>query len=179
MTIASTTTPPAKADQIAVKSNPNLSRGNPMGVQGIDHVEFYVDDAESWSKKHEFVLGMRRRFRGDASTGRDGRNSIVVGQGRINFIFTEAAGDGTWADKVRDHHAKHGNGVKDVCFKVADVEKAIKHTEKVGATTLVQPHNEGGFHHAAIATYGDTQHSLIHREDDTEFGPGFVRVDHA
>ena len=58
----------AKADQIKVKSNPNLSKGNPMTIRGVDHIQFYVSDAGQWAKWHEDVLGMRRRFEGCVST---------------------------------------------------------------------------------------------------------------
>lgn len=173
-----TTKQQAKAEQIEVKSNPNLSKGNPLTVRGIDHVLFWVDDAEQWAGWHENTLGMRRRFRGDPSTGLAGQKAIVVGQGRINFVFAEPAdgGDGRVRDEMQAHIEKHGNGVKDVAFRVYDVEKAIEHARKVGATITKAPTNTGGYHHAQLAAYSDTVHSLIQREKPGIFAPGFVGV---
>ena len=171
----------AKAEQIEVKGNPNVAKGDPIGVKGIDHIEFYVDDAEAWAKKHEFVLGMRRRFRGDPSTGLKGRNSIVTGQGRINFVFTEpadgAGGGGLEHDLVAEHVAKHGNGVKNVCFNVKDPGKAVEHVRSCGIDIVAEPSNTNGFHYAAIQAYGDTIHGFAKRDNPGEFAPGFVPVE--
>src|SRR5206468_766064 len=82
---------------------------NPLTIRGVDHIEFFVDSAEDWAKYHETRLGMWRRAHGDASTGLRGRKSIVVGQGRINFLFAEPQGDGPEADAIRQHLARHGN----------------------------------------------------------------------
>ena len=166
----------AKAEQIQVRSNPNLSKGNPLTVRGIDHILFYVDDAEGWAGWHENTLGMRRRFVGDPATGLEGMRAIVTGQGRVNFVFAEPAGSGRVRAEVEEHIATHGNGVKDVAFRVHDVSKAVEHANKVGATITKQPTTIGGFHHAQLAAYSDTVHSLVQREAGSGFGPGFVGV---
>jgi 4-hydroxyphenylpyruvate dioxygenase len=166
----------AKADQIKVKSNPNLSKGNPMTVRGIDHIAFWVDDAEQWAAWHENVMGMRRRAVGDPSTGLEGRKAIVVGQGRINFVFVEPAGKGAIHDEVARHIETHGNGVKDLAFRVRDVDAAIRHAKRVGATVLKEPSVVDGYHHAQIAAYSDTVHSLVMRDNHQQFAPGFRAV---
>ena len=91
---------------------------NPLGLKGVDHIEFFVDNADQWAAFHEKTLGMYRRAHGDPSTGLKGRKAYVVGQGRVNFIFAEPAGSGPEADAIRAHIEKHGNGVKDVAFRV-------------------------------------------------------------
>lgn len=166
----------AKAEQIKVKSNPKLSKGNPMTIRGIDHILFYVDDAEQWARWHENTLGMRRRAVGDPSTGLEGRKAVVVGQGRINFVFAEPAGSGPMRDEVAEHVEKHGNGVKDVAFRVHDVKAAAAHARKVGAKVLKEPSVTDGYHHAQIAAYSDTVHSLVARENHSQFAPGFKGV---
>ena len=166
----------AKADQIKVKSNPNLSKGNPMTIRGVDHIVFYVSDANQWARWHEDVLGMRRRFEGDPKSGLDGQHAIVVGQGRVNFVFAEPAGKGPLHDEIARHIETHGNGVKDVAFRVRDVDQAAAHARKVGAKVLNEPTKKDGFHHAQIAAYSDTVHSLVHRENHGQFAPGFKGV---
>ena len=59
---------------------------NPLGVKGIDHIEFIVDDADQWRDFFVQKYGMAPRFYADAATGVKGRRAHVVGQGRINFI---------------------------------------------------------------------------------------------
>ena len=166
----------AKAEQIKVKTNPNLSKGNPMTVRGIDHILFYVDNADQWARWHEDTMGMRRRAVGDPSTGLEGRKAIVVGQGRINFVFAEPAGNGPMRDEVQRHVETHGNGVKDLAFRVRDVDAAIAHAKKVGAKVLKEPTVTDGYHHAQIAAYSDTVHSLVMRDNHANFAPGFRAV---
>src|SRR5215210_2270873 len=103
---------------------------NPLGLKGVDHVEFLVNNADEWAAYHENVLGMWRRAYGDPSTGLKGRKAYVIGQGRVNFLFAEPAGSGPEADAVRAHIEKHGNGVKDVAFRVADVGQALNEAQK-------------------------------------------------
>src|SRR5687768_2202243 len=55
---------------------------NPLGIKGIDHIEFIVDDADQWRDFFVEKYGMTTRFYGDESTGVKGRRAHVVGQGR-------------------------------------------------------------------------------------------------
>lgn len=147
---------------------------NPLGIRGIDHIEFYVDDAERWAEFHERCLGMCRRSSGDQSKGLLGRKAIVVGQGRINFLFAEPQGAGPQADAIRAHLAKHGNGVKDIAFRVRDAATALAHASAAGAE-VVRPLDEHDvFIGGSIAAYGDTIHSFIQRKQHGLFAPGYV-----
>ena len=152
------------------------SLDNPLGIRGIDHLEFFVNDAAQWAAYHETMLGMRRRCQGDASTGLVGRKAIVVGQGRINFLFAEPQGSGPQAEVIRAHLAKHGNGVKDIAFRVKDVAAALLHAQAAGAK-VVRPIDEHEvFIGASIAAYGDTTHTFIQRKPHADFAPGYVNV---
>lgn len=146
---------------------------NPLGIRGVDHLEFYVDNADDWADYHEKRLGMYRRSVGDPSTGLEGRKSFVIGQGRVNFVFTEPAGKGAIADDVRAHIEKHGNGVKDVSFRVKDVPFALEGARKAGAKVICEPVEKDGHVYGAIAAYGDTIHSFVMRKDHSRFAPGY------
>jgi 4-hydroxyphenylpyruvate dioxygenase len=149
---------------------------NPLGVRGIDHIEFFVDDSEQWAQYHERCLGMFRRAQGDAATGLKGRKAILVGQGRINFLFAEPQGQGAAAEAIREHLAKHGNGVKDIAFRVRDAAVALQHAQAAGAK-VVRPLDEHDvFRGATIAAYGDTTHTFIQRKGHGDFAPGYVNV---
>ena len=151
-------------------------RYNPLGIQGIDHIEFFVDDAVQWADWHEQVLGVCRRAQGDEATALVGRKAIVVGQGRINFLFAEPQGSSPEAHAIREHLARHGNGVKDIAFRVRDAAAALSHAVSAGAK-MVRPLDEHAvFRGAAIAAYGDTTHTFIQRKAHTDFAPGYVNV---
>lgn len=149
---------------------------NPLTVKGIDHVEFLVDDVEAWSDFYINKFGMYFRAKGDPSTGLKGRKAYVVGQGRINFLIAEAAGKGPEADAIRAHVKKHGNGIKDIAFRVRDADAALKHAQKEGCT-VVRPLDEHEvFIGATIAAYGDTTHTFVQRKRHAQFAPGYVNI---
>src|SRR5471032_583043 len=106
---------------------------NPLGVKSIDHIEFFVDNVDKWADYYANCYGLYRRAYGDPSTGLKGRKAVVVGQGRINFLFAEAAGDGEEAEFIRAFVAKHGSGVRDVAFRVRDTAVALTHAASQGA----------------------------------------------
>jgi len=149
---------------------------NPLGIRGVDHLEFYVNDADAWARYHEERLGMYRRAYGDSSTGLKGRRSFVIGQGRVNFVFSEPQGSGPEADEVRAHVEKHGNGVKDVAFRVDDVQAALDAAQKAGAKVARKAWSKDGHAQGAIAAYGDTIHSFVRRDQHLQFFPAFVNT---
>ena len=65
------------------------------------------------------------------------------------------------------HHRRHGDGVIDLALEVPDVDACIAHAEAMGATILAAPHDvadeHGTVRTAAVATYGETRHSLVDR----------------
>jgi 4-hydroxyphenylpyruvate dioxygenase len=65
------------------------------------------------------------------------------------------------------HHARHGDGVVDISLEVPDVDKCIAQAKLAGATVIEVPHNlsdeQGTVRVAAIATYGETRHTLVQR----------------
>ncbi len=162
--------------QARASNSPAQKEFNPLGVRGIDHIEFIVNDAEEWANYHERFLGMCRRSHGNSLTGLKGRKAVVVGQGRINFLFAQPEGDGPEAQAIREHLEKHGNGVKDIAFRVRDAATALAHATHGGAK-VVRPLDEHDvFIGATIAAYGDTTHTFIQRKHHGQFAPGYVNV---
>ena len=144
---------------------------NPLAIRSIDHLEFLVDDVEKWADFHERQLGLFRRAYGDSSTGLTGRKAIVVGQGRVNFIFAEAQGDSAQANAIREFVDRHGCGVKDIAFRVDDVEHALKEAERRGAKIARQLDKQDGFTAGSIHAYGDNLHTFVHRDSPRMFAP--------
>ena len=80
---------------------------------------------------------------------------------------------------LADHHARHGDGIVDIALEVPDVDRCIAHARAQGATVLEEPHDvtdeHGTVRSAAIATYGDTRHTLVDRSRYTgPYLPGYV-----
>jgi 4-hydroxyphenylpyruvate dioxygenase len=149
---------------------------NPLGIKGVDHLEFFVDNVDNWSDWHENKMGMYRRAAGDPSTGLKGRKAVICGQGRVNFLFAEPAGDSPEARVIREHLDKHGNGVRDIAFRVKDVATAVEHARKAGAKIVREIDDHGSFIGATIAAYGDTVHTFIQRTRHDNFAPGYVNA---
>jgi len=76
------------------------------------------------------------------------------------------------------HHAKHGDGVKDVAFHVDDSAGIYKKAVERGATSVMEPitlkDDDGFVILSAVKTYGDTTHTFVQRDNYKGiFLPGF------
>jgi 4-hydroxyphenylpyruvate dioxygenase len=149
---------------------------NPLGLKNIDHIEFYVDDADQWRDFFVDKYGMTARAYGDTTTGLAGRRAHVVGQGRVNFVVSEPQGDGAEAEFLRHHLDVHGCGVRDVAMRVRDARHAFTEAQRRGAHAVRALEETAEVAHAAIAAYGDTIHSLVERRGHGVFLPGFRNV---
>jgi 4-hydroxyphenylpyruvate dioxygenase len=149
---------------------------DPFPVTAMDYVGFVVGNATQAASFYQLALGMDlEAYRGPETGCRDSK-SYVLRSGSARFVFT---GGVTPDSPVLDHHRKHGDGVTDIAIEVPDVDKCITHARATGATILVEPHDEtdenGTVRIAAIATYGETRHTLIDRSAyHGPFLPGFV-----
>ncbi|CAN5817702.1 4-hydroxyphenylpyruvate dioxygenase [soil metagenome] len=145
-------------------------------INGTDYVEFYVGNAKQASHFYRTVFGYRLiAYRGPETGTRD-RASYVLAQGKIRLVFTSAIrSDG----EVADHVLRHGDGVKDIALWVDDTRELFRTALERGAAAVREPevisdeHGEAVV--AAIATYGDTIHTLVERANYRGvFLPGFV-----
>ena len=114
-------------------------------------------------------------YRGPETGMRDAK-VFVLRSGSARFVF---AGAVTPDSPLLEHHRKHGDGVVDLALEVPDVDKCIDHARSVGATILDEPYDisdeHGTVRMAAIATYGETRHTLVDRSRyDGPYLPGFV-----
>jgi 4-hydroxyphenylpyruvate dioxygenase len=85
-------------------------------------------------------------------------------------------------DPITDHVKTHGDGVHDVALRVPDAEEAYRVAMDRGATGVSEPEvmedEHGKLVRAAIATYGETIHSLVSRPDYSgAFLPGYMSLD--
>jgi 4-hydroxyphenylpyruvate dioxygenase len=145
-------------------------------VIGMDHVRFAVGNARQAAHFYSTAFGMTCvAYRGPEQGYRDAVEYVLVA-GRVRFVLTGAARAGTPLGK---RVAAHGDGVNDLAIEVPDVDHAVAFARQQGATVLEEPcdttDEHGTVRLAALATYGDTRHTLVDRSHYRgPFLPGFV-----
>jgi 4-hydroxyphenylpyruvate dioxygenase len=152
-----------------------------LGLQDVDYVEHYVGNAKQAVHFYQTIFGFELVAYSGLETGSRDRASYYLEQNNIRFVLTSSLKSDS---PIAKHVAKHGDGIRDIAMHVEDVDRAYKETLKRGATSIEEPHDMvdefGTLRKAAIATYGDTIHSLINRVDyNGSFMPGFVEKETA
>jgi 4-hydroxyphenylpyruvate dioxygenase len=149
---------------------------DPFPVTAQDYVGFVVGNATQTAQFYQLALGMDLEAYSGPETGNRDAKSYVLRSGSARFVFTGGVAPDS---QLLDHHRKHGDGVVDLAMEVPDVDKCIEHARSQGATILDEPHDvsdeNGTVRTAAIATYGETRHTLVDRSRYTgPFLPGYV-----
>ncbi|MGO4244523.1 4-hydroxyphenylpyruvate dioxygenase, partial [Janibacter sp. RAF20_2_2] len=112
--------------------------------------------------------------------GNRDHKAFVLKSGSIRFVVKGAVSPDS---PLIAHHAKHGDGVVDISLEVPDVDKCIAQAKAAGATVLQEPETvsdeHGSVRIGAIATYGETRHTLVQRTIDGQtyagaYLPGYV-----
>jgi 4-hydroxyphenylpyruvate dioxygenase len=151
-------------------------RPDPFPVIGMDHVRFAVGNARQAAHFYSTAFGMTCvAYRGPEQGYRDAAEYVLI-SGRVQFVLSGAARAGT---PLGERVAVHGDGVSDLAIEVPNVDHAVTFARQQGATILAEPHDatdgHGTVRLAALATYGDTRHTLIDRSHYTgPFLPGFI-----
>lgn len=146
-----------------------------LGLQDVDYIEHYVGNALQACHFYQTIFGFELKAFSGLETGNREQVSYYLEQGNARLVLTSYLKSNS---PVARHVAKHGDGVRDIAMHVEDVDRAYKETVKRGAKSVEEPHDirdeYGTIRKAAIATYGETIHSLINREDyEGPFMPGF------
>jgi 4-hydroxyphenylpyruvate dioxygenase len=164
-------------------------------VTGMDAVVFAVGNARQAAHFYSTAFGMRCvAYRGPETGCRD-EAAYVLESGNARFVFRGPVHTGT---ELGAHVAAHGDGVVDLAIGVPSATAAYEYALAHGALSLQEPEIVGDQHGkvvlAAIATYGDTRHTLVERSGYTgpylpsfvaagplteaQAGPFFTEVDH-
>jgi 4-hydroxyphenylpyruvate dioxygenase len=150
--------------------------GDPFPVSGWDALVWVVGNATQAAHFHQSALGMELVAYAGPETGNRDHLAYVLRSGAARFVVTGAC-DPT--SPLADHHRRHGDGIVDIALSVPDVDRCIAHARAQGATVLQEPHDVADEHGtvrlAAIATYGDTRHTLVDRSRYTgPYLPGYA-----
>jgi len=145
-------------------------------VTGMDAVVFAVGNARQSAHFYSSAFGMTvTAYRGPETGCRD-EAAYVLESGSARFVLRGAVRAGT---ALAAHVAAHGDGVIDLAIGVPSAREAFAYAVARGARPLDEPHVEEDAHGkvvlAAIATYGDTRHTLVERADYAgPYLPGYV-----
>ncbi|HSJ27387.1 MAG TPA: 4-hydroxyphenylpyruvate dioxygenase [Acidimicrobiia bacterium] len=146
-----------------------------MPILGYDHIEYYVGNAKQAAHYYGSVFGFSAVAYAGPETGVRDRASYVMAQGDIRLVFTAGLGP---ESEINRHQFEHGDGVRDVAFRVPDAEDAFRMAVARGAI----PHREPTIHEdeggkivtASIRAYGETLHTFVDRSNYSgAFFPGY------
>ena len=149
-----------------------------MPLLGWDYVELWVGNAKQAAYFYEHAMGFTRSAYAGPETGVRDRASYVLEQGDIRLALTSPLRE---ESDIAKHHARHGDGVKDIALTVPDATEAYRQAVQRGARGISEPARTedefGSIELSAIATYGDTIHTFVNRSDYTgPFKPGYTSI---
>jgi len=149
-----------------------------MPLLGWDHIELWVGNAKQAAYFYEHAMGFTQTAYAGPETGVRDRASYVLEQGDVRFVVTSALRE---EHEITKHHARHGDGVRDIALTVPDATQAYREAVSRGARSVMEPRSDedefGKVERSAIATYGDTIHTFVNRDDyGGPFLPGYVSV---
>ncbi|KAF3481330.1 4-hydroxyphenylpyruvate dioxygenase [Arthroderma uncinatum] len=164
---------------------------------GFDHICWYVGNAKQASSYYITRWGFKHIAYKGPETGSPHIAGHVIKNGDVVFVFISpiisapcdkldhktSKREKQQLQEIQDHLAKHGDGVKDVAFRVnADVRPIFNKAIAAGAQAVQEPtitkdDLEGVIQICTIGSYGDTTHTLVNRElYKGYFMPGFEPV---
>ncbi len=166
---------------MTMDQTPHTAReADPFPVKGMDAVVFAVGNAKQAAHYYSTAFGMKLVAYSGPENGSRETASYVLTNGAARFVLTSVIKPSTeWGRFLAEHVAAHGDGVVDLSIEVPDARAAYAYAVEHGATGLTEPYEIKDEHGtvvlAAIATYGQTRHTLVQRDGyDGPYLPGFV-----
>ncbi|OZM83333.1 4-hydroxyphenylpyruvate dioxygenase [Pseudonocardia sp. MH-G8] len=150
--------------------------GDPFPVTCWDAVVWAVGNATQAAAFYQLAFGMELVAYSGPETGNRDHHSYVLRSGAVRFVLKGGVDP---ASPLLEHHRRHGDGIVDIALEVPDVDRCVRHARAQGARVLEEPHDVSDEHGtvrvAAIATYGETRHSLVDRSRYTgPYLPGYI-----
>ncbi|WP_226345326.1 4-hydroxyphenylpyruvate dioxygenase [Agilicoccus flavus] len=149
---------------------------DPFPVTGWDAIVFVVGNATQAAHYYMSAWGMTLEAYSGPENGNRDHKAFVLRSGSIRFVLKGGVDPDS---PLLDHQRRHGDGVVDIALEVPDVDRCIEHARRSGATVVQEPEDltdeHGTVRIGAIATYGETRHTLIDRSRYTgPYLPGYV-----
>ncbi|MFJ9363929.1 4-hydroxyphenylpyruvate dioxygenase [Nocardia sp. NPDC101769] len=147
-----------------------------MDIRGIDHVEFFVGDAQHHAYYLCTAFGFRIVGQGGPETGMAGQRSLLVRQGDIRLLLTSAL---TAEHPAASYVAAHGDGVACIAVETADARAAYAAAIARGARSAAEPQRFRSQDEIVTAAevygFGDVRHRFVERRPGSRgFLPGAI-----
>jgi 4-hydroxyphenylpyruvate dioxygenase len=144
-------------------------------LEGTDHVELWVGNARQAAYHYRQAFGFDVIAYAGPETGIRDRASYVLQQGKVRLVLTAPLQP---EGEVADHLRLHGDGVRRIALRVEDAKAAYEAATSRGARSVAEPSRSEDEHgiitSASIATFGDTIHTFVERDEYTGvFWPGY------
>lgn len=152
----------------------------------IDHIHFYVEDAQKWRDWFVYCLGFQVINNGIFPSLSHHQKSLhtcteVVKSGTVCFLLSSPI---LPTSPVAEFLSQHPPGVADVAFAVDNVEALTAKAISNGAKILQPLQNAGFCQYAKIAGWGGLNHTLMTRnqekiaEVENSLYPAVTAIDH-
>lgn len=136
---------------------------------GIDYIELYVGNIHTALHFYRTAFGFTPIAYAGLETGERDRVSYILKRNEIRLILTGAVHP---EGPIAEHVYLHGDGIKDIAFRVNDTCSVFNEAIGRGAKPVLEPttiEKDGRrLIKATMAAFGDTVHSLIQRDDPGE-----------
>ncbi|CAH1206486.1 4-hydroxyphenylpyruvate dioxygenase [Paenibacillus plantiphilus] len=149
-----------------------------MDIEDIDYLQLYTGNAKQSVYYLCKLFGFRLKAYSGLETGNRETCSYVLEQGDIRLLISSAySGNHPISECIKNC----GEGVRDIAFRVGDVEKVFHEAVLKGATVIQEPSVEtdefGIYKKAVIGTFGSTVHTLVESKNyEGCFAPGFKEL---
>jgi 4-hydroxyphenylpyruvate dioxygenase len=134
----------------------------------IDHVHFYVEDAQAWSNWFGKTMGFESM--GQQTNLHTHSEILQVGNTAIVLSSPLALGS-----PVANFLRSHAPGVADLAFQVSDIEQVFQQAVQAGAKVLQpiqqQQQTRGCLRWGTLAAWGSVCHTLVERSGITSLLP--------
>ncbi|MFG2820343.1 4-hydroxyphenylpyruvate dioxygenase [Kitasatospora sp. NPDC048365] len=149
-----------------------------MDIGAVDHIEFYVGDAQQSAFYLCTAFGFRICGQAGPETGQADHRSLLLRQGGIEVVLTSALNP---THPAASYVMQHGDGVANIAFEVGDAARAFALAVERGAVAVEPPtvHSKDGTEvvTAAVLGFGDVAHRFVQRTGDRkQFMPGVMDI---
>ena len=143
------------------------TRVDPLALNDVDHVRFYVGNAKQAAFFYAHTFGFSIEQFSDLTTGSREEASYLLRQGNIRLLITTGLHE---SHPAQQEVLRYGDGVKDVAFTVDDAASAYERAIKNGGISAYEPvtysDERGSVTMAGIAAAGRVVHSFVSRTGD-------------
>ena len=149
----------------------HISIDNPIGIIGLDHIEFTANSLNTPTRDLFYSLGFEKTYENKVA------QEELYSQAQVRFLLRANPDSGTHS---RKYFTKHGEGVSKLSFLVENAEHAYKEMQHRGAEIIhpiEQVESEHGvYKYFYIKGFGDLVNEIIERPLNY-FRPHFNKIE--